>query len=561
LAGVFSLNKKPSFLWGVATSSYQVEGGIVNNDWDFFTRSKSIRDRISNMTKPSFFYKDTTEVILQPAEKAVKFWDSKYYVNDFQLAHKLGMNTFRISLEWARIEPEKDLWNQNAINHYRDMIKMMIDEGLNPVVTLNHITLPLWVLTPPSKFEKKIGQSILPSPLKDIPFANPVAKDPFWKSLRGWENYRTVQEFIKFVEKMVVELKDLVDYWITINEPVGSIIGAAYLAGLWPPGFVLDGNRAKMVLHNLIEAHVQAYDTITTLDDVDADGDGIPKKVGFAHLMMAINPAEPTKMFGITIKDNAEAAKNFTYFVNDYFLNAVVNGEEDLSYLNTLQRYNKNSSDFIVHNNWKDKVDFIGLDYYRRLHVYYSKIVALSSAKFVGGSFINNLHLQKKKNQHYNSILNDLGWEIFPAGLYDIIMQIKKQWNNIPILITENGIADKSDKYRAPFMIAHLQQIKQAIDNGANIIGYLHWSLMDNYEWHEGYRPESKFGLFSIKHQAGINNLEFNRQMTNGAEAFELIIKESFAQNKDGVISDSAISKSKDKFGIFAADGSTIIKK
>lgn len=276
--------------------------------------------------------------------------------------------------------------------------------------------------------------------------------------------------------------------------------------------------------------------------------------------MMAINPAEPTKVFGVTIKDNAEAARNFAYFVNDYFLNAVVNGEEDLNYLNTLQRYNKNSSDFIVHNNWKDKVDFIGLDYYRRLHVYYSKIVALSSARFVGGSFINNLHLQKKKeNNQPHSILNDLGWEIFPAGLYYIIMQIKKQWNNKPILITENGIADKSDRYRAPFMIAHLQQIKQAIDNGANIIGYLHWSLMDNYEWHEGYRPESKFGLFSIDCEARMDNADFNRQTTKGAEAFELIIKESFAQNKAGVISDSAISKSKDKFGIFAADGSTII--
>ena len=552
-------SEKSIFLWGVATSSYQVEGGITNNDWDFFTKSKSIRNRISNMTKPSFFYKDTTQVILQPAEEAVKLWDPEYYINDFRIAHKLGMNTFRISLEWARIEPEKDVWNQDAIDHYRDMIKAMIDNGLIPIVTLNHFTFPLWVLTPPSKFQKRVGQSILPSPLKDIPFADPIVEDPYWKSLRGWENYQTIQEFIKFVTKMVVALKDLVDYWITMNEPVGSIIGTGYLAGLSPPGFFLDGKRAKMVLHNLIEAHVQAYDTITSLDNVDADGDRIPKKVGFVHLMMAISPAQPTKVFSITIKDNIEAAKNFAYFINDYFINAVVNGEEDLNYLNTLERYNKNSSDFVIHEDWKNKADFVGLDYYRRLYIYYSKIIALSSARFVGGAFINNLHLERNDNQPHG-ILNDLGWEIFPAGLYDIIMQIKKQWNNIPILITENGIADKSDKYRAPFMTAHLQQIKQALDNGANIIGYLHWSLVDNYEWHESYRPESKFGLFSIDCEARMNNADFNRQMTNGAEAFGLIIKGSFAQNKDGVISDSAISKSKDKFGIFAPDGSTIIK-
>ena len=94
------------------------------------------------------------------------------------------------------------------------------------------------------------------------------------------------------------ELKNLVDSWITIGEPVASIIGIGYMTGLWPPGFFLDGNRAKKVLHNLIEAHVQAYDKITELDDVDADGDGVSKRVGFAHLMMAVSPARPTKIMG-----------------------------------------------------------------------------------------------------------------------------------------------------------------------------------------------------------------------------------------------------------------------
>ena len=192
------------------------------------------------------------------------------------------------------------------------------------------------------------------------------------------------------------------------------------------------------------------------------------------------------------------------------------------------------------------------------MYVNYSNILALSSAKFVGGSIINNLHSQTHHQPH--GILNDLGWEIYPEGLYDLIMRIKNNWSDmLPIFILENGVADKSDRYRAPFIIAHLQQVKRAIDNGARVIGYLHWSFVDNYEWLENYRAESKFGLFSIDFGNTNNQFDPARQRTKGAEAFRLIIEESLAKDKNGKIADSAISKAKDKYGIFAPDGSEIL--
>jgi beta-glucosidase len=544
------------FLWGASTASYQVEGGITNNDWDFFARSEPIKKRISTLTKPSIFYKSSTQIVLQPAGDAVKFWDPKYYEKDFELARSLGLNTFRISVEWARTEPEKGQWDQDAIDHYKEMIRAMRERGLIPVVSLNHTTLPLWVLTPPSRFTKRVGQNLLPSPLKDIPLADPPSSDPYWKSLRGWENNETIKEFIKYVERIVLELKDQVDYWITIGEPVASIIGGGYITGLWPPGFFLDGDRAKIVLHNLIEAHVQAYNKITALDDIDADGDGLPNRVGFSHLMKEVIPAEPSKILGVPTKDNTEAAKNFAYFVNDYFINAVINGEEDLNYLNTLQRSNKDSDKFIIHKDWKNKANFIGLDYYGRVYIYYSNIVSLSSARFVGGAPINDLSIEETNRSH--SILNDLGWEIYPQGLYNLIMQIKTQWNK-PVFITENGIADKSDKYRAPFIVAHLQQVKRAIADGADVIGYLHWSFMDNYEWQEGYRPEGKFGLFRIDPDGNPGQSSFKRQITRGAEAFKLVIQESITQRKDEVITDTALSRAKERFGTFTPDGSKVV--
>jgi beta-glucosidase/6-phospho-beta-glucosidase/beta-galactosidase len=565
------IDSKVKFLWGVSTSSYQVEGGISNNDWDYFARSDSIKKRISSLTKPSIFYKGRTQIHLQSAGEAVKFWEPEYYEKDFQLAKSIGMNAFRISLEWARIQPTKDQWNQHAINHYKKMLTAMRKSGLIPIVTLNHFTLPLWVLTPPNRIIKNTVQQILPSPLRDAPIGEPQSVDPYWNSLRGWENHRTVEEFIKFTERMVAELKSLVDYWITINEPVASIIGLGYIAGLSPPGFFLDGRRAKVALHNLIEAHVRAYDKITELDDIDADGDGISKRVGFGHLMMYIIPAKSKNIFARRIiNKNNQAAQNASYFLNDYFLNAVVNGEEDLNYLNTLKIHDKSSKDFIIHDEWKNKVDFIGLNYYRRIHVYRSIIVALSSAKFVGGVFTNDLNEKKRdKSSSFDGILNDLGWEIFPQGIYELIMSIKDKYDK-PIFVTENGIADKRDRYRAPFVVAHIQQIKRAINNGANLVGYLHWSLTDNYEWQESYRPEAKFGLFRVDVDNSSNNYRVDnthssteeehlkRQLTRGAEALKLIIKESVSQNKSETIADSAISKAASDYGIFKYDGSGI---
>lgn len=368
--------KAGPFLWGAATSSYQVEGGITNNDWDFFTRSEKVRDRIVKLTSvaaaasnsdkdnkknkaneqssspenatkqnhKSLGYqpqwqleqlakqRSNEDIIrLQPAGIAVKTWDSKYYEQDFDNAVRLGLNALRISLEWSRIQPEENKWDNDSIEHYRNMINSLRSRGLTPIITLNHFTLPLWVSTPPMEFSRNLlANAILPPKMKHLPLVDPIAADPYWKSLKGWESRRTVDAFIKYVSKMVNEFKDIVDYWITLSEPVASVVGIGYIAGIWPPGFVLDGGRAKIALHNLIEAHVQAYDKITAIDNIDSDGDGISKRVGFSHSMVAVSPGEPTKLFGRKIVDNTDSAKNFSYFINDYFLNAVVFGEEDL---------------------------------------------------------------------------------------------------------------------------------------------------------------------------------------------------------------------------------------
>jgi beta-glucosidase len=135
-------SREESFLWGAATSSYQVEGGIANNDWDFFTKSDPIKQRILTLTKPSIFYRGTHQVFLQPACDTARSWNYEYYEKDFELARCIGLNTFRISIEWARLEPKKNVWDHKALLNYKQMIQTMRDKGLRPIITLNHLTLP-----------------------------------------------------------------------------------------------------------------------------------------------------------------------------------------------------------------------------------------------------------------------------------------------------------------------------------------------------------------------------------------------------------------------------------
>jgi beta-glucosidase len=189
------------FLWGTSTSSYQVEGEITNNDWDYFARTPEIRDRLHALTKPSMLYRGIRQVSLQPAGNAVNAWDHEYYEKDFDLARNLGINTFRMGIEWSRLEPEKNSWNQSAMDGYKKMIKSIRQRGMIPIITLNHLTLPLWVLTPPTTFRRKMGQHFVTSPLRDIPLSDPPSSDPYWKSLRGWENHQTVREFANYVTR------------------------------------------------------------------------------------------------------------------------------------------------------------------------------------------------------------------------------------------------------------------------------------------------------------------------------------------------------------------------
>jgi len=194
-----------NFYWGTATSAYQVEGDI-KNDW-------SVSGDKYN------------------AEIACDHYNK--FEEDFNLTKQMNNNAHRFSIEWARIEPEEGKFDQKEIEHYRKVILALKQRGLEPFVTLYHWTLPVW-------FAEKGG--------------------PASPSQGGWLNKDAPKDFEKFVEKIILEYKDLVKFWITLNEP-NVYVSHCYLRGDWPP-FEKNYSNSQKVLNQLVEAHKLAYKKI-----------------------------------------------------------------------------------------------------------------------------------------------------------------------------------------------------------------------------------------------------------------------------------------------------------
>lgn len=542
------------FLWGVGTSAYQVEGGIEGNDWHVFTTSPSIKNRIRKLSRLV-----GAEVKLEPAGDGVRHQDLNVLRQDLDRLQALGINAFRFSIEWSRLQPcppestvltDED-FDATALAYYDAVINEIVDRGLEPIVTLYHLSLPQWVSTPPQ------ANSVLQ--YAGLPLAN--ADEEFMKSLRGWENEETIQAYLRFIDFVVRKYTDRVQFWITQNETVGSVIGLGYIAGVWPPGFNLAAKRAKRAYFNLIKAHILAYERIKKLAPF--------AQVGVAHAMLFTKTAESRTgsntlvlafiggvigfvaggwinaslativgatscvlVGGALLAYLKQAAMHqFQYFYNEHFLNALINGQLDTSiHFRSRKRSIISGKEFqrfvggdSTTTPWKAKLDFVGVNYYRAVYVYFHAFLAIRIG-FMGGAFDNNLH--GKKQPH--GLLNDLGWEVCPEGMYRHLALLQERYG-LPVLVTENGIPETTDRNRAAFIVAHLQQILRAIQEieGLIILGYCYWTMLDNWELHEGYRPEGRFGLFTVDRSQS----EQPRRLTEGGIALQYVITENTVSN------------------------------
>jgi beta-glucosidase/6-phospho-beta-glucosidase/beta-galactosidase/lysophospholipase L1-like esterase len=512
----------PGFLWGAATAGYQVEGSIENNDWHIFTTSPAIRERVQELSILVRLNYD-----LRPPGEALRHGDLNVLKADLDRARLLGMNAYRFSIEWSRVQPTRAGFDPATLDYYDNAITEMLRRGLKPIVTLNHLTLPNWVLTPPRES----------SVLSAINAGVAVEDDPFRASLRGWESGQTVDAFVTYVRVVVGRYKGRVDTWITLNEPAGSMIGVGYLGGIWPPGFSLDGNRAKEAYFNLLRAHVRAYDAIKSLYGAQ------PSLVGIAHAMMH---ARLTRAGGGLGNVNEAAKNQFDYFYNQHLLDSLIHDVVDTAIQRRPQdRANVSSRDFYNLSSfepWSARLDFIGINYYRSVYVNYDQVLAIM-AGFSGGAFDNDL---SGATGHY--LLNDLGWEMYPRGLYRIASGLHNDYH-LPILITENGMPEAVDRNRAAYTVSHLQQILRACEEGVRVLGYLHWSIVDNFEWQEHYTPRARFGLFTVDRSASDENgvPTLPRHITEAALALQYIIAEN------------GVAEAVERFGAISSKGLVVL--
>ena len=356
------------FLWGAATAAHQVEGNNVHNDW---------------------WRAEEAGLLPFRSAAACDSWTS--WADDIRLLTDMHLNAYRLSVEWARIEPARGQFDQGAIDAYRRFFEALRAAGIEPLVTLHHFTNPQWLA-----------------------------------DQGGWTNPDVVGRLAEFGDRFARQTSDLVRWWVTINEP--SILALkGYIEGTWPPHRPGDLRGYLRLMRHAVRAHRAARQALKA-QRADA-------QVGVAFALWPLQPLRPWNPVDHVIARLA-----------DWFWQGRV-----------------------LHRTVPD-LDWIGVNYYSRTIVGWPP---------------------PRSGRAAPDRLTDFGWEIYPEGLYRTLRRVGRFGK--PVLITENGIADADDDQRPAYIVAHLRQALRAIQDGVDLRGYMHWSLLDNFEWAAGY--EQCFGL------------------------------------------------------------------
>ncbi len=383
------------FLWGASTASHQVEGNTHNQwtEWEFShaeTLARTAQKRLGWLPHWHDFKAQAENPKNYISGEGIAHY--QLYEHDFALMTKLTMNAFRFGIEWSRVEPREGEWDQAAIEHYREYIRVLKAHNITPVVTLWHWTMPTW-FTDKGAFAKRAN----------------------------------LRYFDRYVQKVIELLGDEMRFVITLNEP-NVYAGLSYQMGEWPPQIKSNATFMR-VFYNLMLAHKRAYRIIK---------DARPElQVGVAAQlanMQAASPQNPVNRLVVAAR---------AYAWNWWFLNRI-------------QKHQ----------------DFIGLNYYFTEYIDW-----------------------RGKMRNPKTPTSDLGWYMEPTGISRLLQQVGARYKQ-PIIITEDGLADHDDKQRQWWLQETIDALHDARQHGVNLQGYLHWSLLDNFEWAYGWWPE--FGLIHV---------------------------------------------------------------
>lgn len=380
----------PGFLWGVATAGHQVDGDDTASDTTFLEHV-------------------TPTVFQEPAGVACRSWE--LWRTDLDLVQSLGLNAYRFSVEWARVEPEQGHVCHDALAHYDDLVDGCLARGLAPVITLNHFT------------------------------------SPHWFAARGaWLDPDAADLFAAFVRTVIDRIGDRVRAVITFNEP--NLPEMLTWSGL--PPFVADLERATLQAASRA-AGVERYRTgnVMIAEDFAAMREGMTR----AHLAAkaAIASLRPDLPLGLSLA-----------IVDDVALP----GGEALRDRKRAEVY-----DYWLRLAAAD--DFVGVQNYERLTYGPEGLVPAAAGTPV----------------------NEMGTAVEPDSLRGAV-EYAHQVSGVPVFVTEHGMSAADDTLRARFLAPSLAGLAAAIAGGVPVIGYCHWSLLDNFEWIFGYTRH--LGLFAV---------------------------------------------------------------
>lgn len=407
-------------LWGAATASYQIEGSTRADG-----RGESIWDRFASV--PGSIADGST------AETA----DDHYvrYREDVALMRDLGLQAYRFSVAWPRIQPEgRGPANRRGIDFYQALVEELLEAGIRPFVTLYHWDLP--------------------QALQDR---------------GGWADRDTVGRFAEYADLVTGVLGDRVSDWITFNEPfVHTYLG--HVSGQHAPGLA-DEALLPVVGHHLLLAHGTAVPVIRA-NQRAADG-----QVGITIYTSPTLPATDSDA-------DDEAARLVDGVVNRWWLDALFTGTYPADVLEATG-FDPDPADLAV---IATPIDFLGMNYYYRTRVAHDPDRTFALPPPPGGPGATAM-----------------GWTVEPDGLHEILMRVHRTYAPPRIHVTENGAAyddvvDADGRVHDPRRVAYLEEhiaaVEQAAADGAPVEGYFAWSLLDNWEWAEGYRP--RFGVVHV---------------------------------------------------------------
>jgi beta-glucosidase len=407
------------FTWGAASAAYQVEGsptedGAGPTTWHQFAHQ---RGRVLDGTT---------------GDAACDHY--RRYREDAALVRRLGLGAYRFSVGWARIFPEKGRVNQKGIDFYSRLVDSLLEEGVEPWLTLCHLEEPLW-----------------------------LAREG------GFTGRGSVDHLVELGTVLFRALGDRVARWITVNEPTIHAV-SGYFLGEFPPGkkFALRG--LFHCLHHLLLGHSRLCQSWASIL-----GKG---SIGLAHHSVWMTPADPGSERDAAAADFMDAVANRTV------MDTLFRGAYPREALRRVRRFFPRGFERDLEE-MKKPGTYLGINYYTRIRYRWSAFIPFSHAAEVQPAGVPRSAM----------------WEICPQGLGAALRRLREQYDNPPVVITENGFPlpdapgrnPLEDYERIAYLSDHVAEVGHAIAEGTDCRGYFHWSLMDNFEWNKGLRM--RFGL------------------------------------------------------------------